>query len=124
MQRPASASPAEPARRRRTLSDRSRQERNLGWKLSAPAFLAMMIVVAYPIGNALYLSLFNYRLTDPHGRSFIWFRNYGTILKDSLWWKAVEVSALVMVITVVIEFILGMALAMVMNKIIIPRRTL
>ncbi len=56
------------------LSDRARQERNLGWKLTAPAFIVMMLVVAYPILNALYLSLFNYRLTDPNGRAFIWFR--------------------------------------------------
>jgi multiple sugar transport system permease protein len=106
------------------LSDRARQERNLGWKLAAPAFFAMMIVVAYPIINAIYLSFFNYRLTEPNGRDFIWFHNYKVILSDSKWWDAVEVSALIMIITVVIEFILGMALAMVMNKIVIPRRTL
>jgi multiple sugar transport system permease protein len=106
------------------LSDRARQERNLGWKLTAPALIAMLVVVAYPILDALYLSFFNYRLTDPGNRSFIWFRNFKVILTDSTWWKAVEVSVLIMVITVVIEFILGMALAMVMNKIIIPRRTL
>ncbi len=106
------------------MTDRARQERNLGWKLVAPAFIAMMAVVAYPIFNALYLSFFNYRLTDPHGRAFIWFRNYKVILSDDKWWSAVWVSTAIMVITVIVEFILGMALAMVMNKIIIPRRTL
>jgi len=113
---------AKPARRR--LSDRARQERALGWKLAAPALIVMLAVVAYPIINAVYLSLFDKRITDPHSGSFIWFRNYKVILTDSLWWHAVEVSTLIMVITVIIEFVLGMALAMVMNKIIIPRRTL
>jgi multiple sugar transport system permease protein len=107
-----------------TLSDRARQERNLGWKLVAPAFVVMMAVVAYPIFNALYLSFFNYRLTDPNGRAFIWFRNYKVILSDDKWWSAVWVSTAIMIITVIVEFILGLALAMVMNKIIIPRRTL
>jgi multiple sugar transport system permease protein len=106
------------------LSDRARQERNLGWKLSAPAFIVMMIVVAYPILDALYLSFFNDRITDPNGRSFIWFKNYSTILQDNLWWHSVWISTIVMLVTVTIEFILGMALAMVMNKIVIPRRTL
>jgi multiple sugar transport system permease protein len=115
---------APPVRRRARLSDRSRQERNLGWKLTAPAFVVMLIVVAYPIGYSIYLSLFRYRLTDPDGRSFIWFRNYQTILSDNEWWSAVWVSTLIMLITVTVEFILGMALAMVMNKIVIPRRTL
>ncbi len=84
----------------------------------------MLLVTAYPIANALYLSLFNYRLTDPSGRSFIGIKNYTVILSDSLWWNAVETTVIIMIVTVVIEFILGMALAMVMNKIIIPRKTL
>ena len=121
----APTAPARHVRRKKTaLSDRARQDRNLGWKLSAPAFLVMVIVVAYPIGYSIYLSLFNYRITDPHGRSFLGLRNYGTILSDTLWWHAVWVSTLVMLITVAVEFVLGMALAMVMNKIVIPRRTL
>jgi trehalose/maltose transport system permease protein len=124
VERPTAA-PAEPAKpRKHKLSDRARQERNLGWKLTAPAFITMMVVVAYPILDALYLSFFNYRITDPNGRAFRWFENYKVILSDGKWWNAVVVSTVIMVITVIIEFILGMALAMVMNKIIIPRRTL
>ena len=124
--RPAHAAPSDEqkAPKRARLSDRARQERRLGWYLSGPAFVVMMIVVAYPIIDAIYLSFFRYRLTDPAGRGFIGIDNYATILKDSLWWHAVFISALIMVITVAVEFVLGMALAMVMNKIIIPRRTL
>jgi multiple sugar transport system permease protein len=124
LQTPTAPPSPEAPKRKAKLSDRSRQERNLGWKLTAPAFIVMMVVVLYPIGDALYLSFFNDRITDPSGRSFIFLKNYGVILGDSQWWSAVWVSTLIMVITVVIEFILGMALAMVMNKIIIPRRTL
>ena len=120
----ASPDPSGTKHRKSGLSDRARQERNLGWKLTAPAFFAMMIVVAYPIGNALYLSFFNYRLTDPNGQAFIFLKNYGVILTDSKWWHAVYVSTLIMVVTVAIEFVLGMALAMVMNKVVIPRKTL
>jgi len=50
------------------LSDRARAERRLGWMLSAPAVIVMLAVTAYPIVNAVYLSLFNYRLTNPAGR--------------------------------------------------------
>ncbi|GAB2474132.1 carbohydrate ABC transporter permease [Jatrophihabitans fulvus] len=124
LEKPSSSRPADEPKKKSKLSDRARQERNLGWKLAAPAFVAMMLVVGYPILNALYLSFFNYRLTDPNGRAFLWFKNYAVILADSKWWDAVLVSTLIMVITVAIEFVLGMALAMVMNKIVIPRRTL
>ena len=46
------------------------------------------------------------------------------ILTDGLWWAAVTTTVVIMVVTVAVEFVLGMALAMIMNKIVIPRRTL
>ena len=49
----------------------------------------MLLVTAYPMGRAVYLSLFSYRLTDPAGREYIGLRNYSTILTDSLWWSDV-----------------------------------
>ena len=106
------------------LSDRARAERSLGWRLAGPAFIIMLAVTAYPILNAVYLSLFNYRLTDPQSRAFIFLENYAVILRDGVWWNAVMITVLITVFTVVVEFVLGLALAMVMNKIVIPRRTL
>jgi len=106
------------------LSDRARAERALGWKLAGPAFIIMLAVTAYPIINALWLSLYNYRLTDPGARSFVFLRNYVVILTDSLWWAAVGITVIITLVTVAVEFVLGMALAMVMNKIVIPRRSL
>ena len=47
------------------LSDRSKAERRLGWLLAGPAFVVMLLVTAYPILQAVYDSLFYYRLTDP-----------------------------------------------------------
>jgi len=106
------------------LSDRARAERALGWKLAGPAFIIMLAVTAYPIINALWLSLYNYRLTDPGARSFVFLRNYVVILTDSLWWAAVGITVIITLVTVAVEFVLGMALAMVMNRIVIPRRSL
>ena len=58
------------------LSDRARAERRLGWMLAGPAFVVMLLVTAYPILQAVYDSLFDYRLTDPDNRSFIGLSNY------------------------------------------------
>jgi multiple sugar transport system permease protein len=98
------------------ISDRSRAERRLGWMLAGPAFVIMLLVTAYPIVQAVYYSLFNYRLTDPQNRSFIGLGNYGVILTDALWWQAVAVTVFITVVTVVVELILGFALALVMSK--------
>jgi multiple sugar transport system permease protein len=100
----------------RGISDRSRAERRLGWMLAGPAFVVMMLVTAYPILQAVYYSLFNYRLTDPGNRSFIGLGNYGVILTDPLWWQALGVTVLITVITVAVELVLGFALALVMAK--------
>ena len=100
----------------RGISDRSRAERRLGWMLAGPAFVVMMLVTAYPILQAVYYSLFNYRLTDPGNRSFIGLGNYGVILTDPLWWQAVGVTVIITVVTVVVELVLGFGLALVMSK--------
>jgi multiple sugar transport system permease protein len=99
-----------------TISDRSRAERKLGWMLAGPAFLVMLAVTAYPILQATYESLFSYRLTDPDNRSFNGLQNYWVILTDRLWWTSLGVTLLITVITVLVELVLGFALAMVMAK--------
>ncbi|GIG24451.1 carbohydrate ABC transporter permease [Cellulomonas denverensis] len=97
-------------------SDRARAEARLGWLLAGPAFVVMLAVTAYPILQAVYESLFRNRLTAPGDRAFIGLGNYGVILTDSLFWKSLAVTTGIMVITVVIEVVLGFALALVMHR--------
>jgi multiple sugar transport system permease protein len=117
----ASAEIAPTPRARQHLSDRAKAERRLGWILSAPAVIVMLAVTAYPIVNALWLSLFNYRLTNPDGREFIGLKNYSVILTDSLWWGAVGTTLLITVVTVAVELVVGFAFALVMHKVIFGR---
>jgi multiple sugar transport system permease protein len=97
-------------------SDRVRAERRLGWILAGPAFATMLAVTAYPIMQAVYDSLFDYRLTDPDNRSFTGLSNYRVILTDQLWWDSVFVTLFITVVTVAVELVLGFALALVMMK--------
>ena len=111
--------PAKPTKAR--PSDRARSENRVGWRLAGPAVFVMLLVTAWPMLRALYLSLFNYRLTDPDAREFVWFQNFGVVLSDPLWWKAVGVAVLIMVVTVAIELVIGFAFAVVMHRIIFAR---
>lgn len=97
-------------------SDRARSESRLGWMLAGPAFVIMLLVTAYPILQAVYYSMFDYRLTDPNKREFVFLANYGVILSDSIWWTSFAVTLLITVVTVAIELVLGFALALVMMK--------
>lgn len=110
-----------PSRRAAPASDRARAENTLGLKLVAPAVVLMLLVTAYPMFRALYLSLFQYRATAPDDREFIGLQNYLTVLGDSLWWKDIWNTVLIMVITVAVELVIGFAFAMVMHRIIFAR---
>ena len=112
--------PHEIAGRRRT-TDRSRGENRLAWKLVAPAVVVMLVVTAYPMFEALYLSLFRYRLTTPGDKGFVGLSNYGVVLTDSLWWKDVGNTLFIMVVTVAVELVIGFAFAMVMHRVIFGR---
>jgi trehalose/maltose transport system permease protein len=103
------------------VSDRSVAENRLGQKLVAPALILMVLVTAYPMLQALYLSLFRYRLTTPQDKGFVGLANYGTILTDSLFWKDTLNTVIIMVVTVAVELVIGFAFAMVMHRIIFGR---
>ena len=102
-------------------SDRSVAENRLGQKLVAPALIMMVLVTAYPMLQALYLSLFRYRLTTPDDKGFVGLGNYVTILTDSLFWKDTLNTVIIMVVTVAVELVIGFAFAMVMHRIIFAR---
>ncbi len=102
-----------PARR---LSDDRRSERKLAFLLIAPAVLLMIAVTAYPIGYAVWLSLQRYNLAQPDSTEFVGLSNYVTVLTDGYWWSALAVTSAVTVISVAIEFVLGLALALVMHR--------
>lgn len=81
----------------------------------------MLLVTAYPMLRALYLSLFRYRLTAPDDREFAGLSNYVTILTDPLWWTDVGNTLFIMIVTVAIELVIGFAFAMVMHRIVFAR---
>ncbi|HEX6577959.1 MAG TPA: sugar ABC transporter permease [Jiangellaceae bacterium] len=103
-----------PRRARRT--DKQRADARLGWMLAGPAFIVMLMVTAYPILQATYDSLWDYRLTTPDDREFIGLGNYAVILTDPLWWRVFGVTSLITVVTVAAELVLGFALALVMHR--------
>ena len=103
------------------LTERARHERRLGLQLSAPAFVVMIIVTAYPLVYAVVLSLYKYRLTDPAGREFVGLNNYFTVLTDPIWWNDFVTTAVITIASVVVELVLGFCFAWVMYRIISGR---
>ncbi|WP_308212802.1 carbohydrate ABC transporter permease [Mycolicibacterium arenosum] len=109
--------------RERSSSDDKKSERRLAFWLVSPAVLLMLAVTAYPIIYAVWLSLQRYNLAAPDDTKFVGIDNYVTILTDRYWWTAFVVTLVITVVSVAIEFVLGMALALVMHRTIFGRGT-
>jgi len=102
-------------------SDRARAESSLGRRLVTPAIVLMLLVTAFPMLRALYLSLFDYSLTAPDDKEFVGLTNYWTALSDSLFWRDTANTVGIMIVTVAFELVIGFAFAMVMHRIIFAR---
>jgi len=93
-----------------------RAERRLALWLISPAVLLMLAVTAYPVCYAIWLSLQRSNLAAPGDTAFVGLANYQTALTDHYWWTAFVVTLGITVVSVTIEFALGMVLAMVMHR--------
>ena len=111
-------------RRRRQLSEGAREERRLGWLLCAPAVIVMIVVAAFPIIYAIWLSLQRYDLRFPSQAKFIGFTNYQAVLSSPYWWHALWVTLIITVVSVAFEFVLGMLLAILMFRTLFIRGTM
>ena len=96
-------------------------ERRLAVLLVTPAVTLMLAVMAYPICYAVWLSLQRNNLATPGDTAFIGLLNYQTVLTDRYWWTALAVTLAITVASVSIEFVLGLALALVMHRAVIGK---
>jgi multiple sugar transport system permease protein len=117
-------SPADTAgekRKKPKVTDRAKAERKLAWMLCAPAVIAMLIVTGYPIAYAFYLSLQKFDLRFPDDKEFVGLSNYADVLTSSTWWTDVFTTLFITVVSVSVELVLGMAIALVMHRAIFGR---
>jgi multiple sugar transport system permease protein len=115
------ARPAHRAKTKPVLSEGKRAERRLGLLLCAPAAIVMLAVTGWPIIYSVWLSLQRYDLRFPTKQEFVGLANYATVLSNGYWWTAFGTTALITVVSVVIELVVGMALALIMHRTLVGR---
>jgi multiple sugar transport system permease protein len=81
----------------------------------------MLLVTAYPIVYAFVLSLQRVDLRFPDEGGWVGLNNYIDVLTSSLWWQDVANTVGLTLVSVAIEFALGMAIALVMHRAIFGR---
>jgi multiple sugar transport system permease protein len=91
-------------------------ERSLGWVMSLPALLAILGIVLIPMVQSLVQSFSQLDLARPQGNGFIGFVNYLNLLKDARYLQSLFATFRFSIISVVLELILGISIALVLNK--------
>ena len=87
----------------------------LPYLLSLPALFAC-IGILVPFVTAVVYSLQRYRLSQPFARKWNWGQNYLDLLSDASFWNTVKVSVTYAVLTVSIELLLGLGIALLLQK--------
>ncbi len=90
--------------------------RLLGLLLISPAMLAIFGVVLFPMLSSLWLSFQQHDLSRPQEDAFIWLGNYINLLKDPRYLNSLQATLKFSLFSVIIELILGVAIAMVLNQ--------
>lgn len=83
----------------------------------APALSLIGVFAIYPVAYSIYISFFKYQLTDPsNSQTFIGFGNYLSALADPSFVVAVRNSLVFVVGAVGVELLLGLGLAVLLNR--------
>jgi multiple sugar transport system permease protein len=87
-----------------------------GWAFALPGLLTLVVVMGFPLLYALLISLSSLTLLKPMLQPFVGLRNFATVMADPLFWGAVWLTIKYSVVTVVGEFVIGLAVAMMLNR--------
>ena len=104
-------------------SKSSKAQARLAWILISPTVLVLTIVILIPIAQSLYQSLFGRPRLEDNGffstiEPFVGLKNYTDIFSSAgeRFWVAFYNTTLFGVVTVVLETVLGVAMALIMHK--------
>jgi len=89
-------------------------EKYFKWTLIGPLLLTLAVFMIYPLFYCIYYSVQEYVLVkEPY---FIGLENYRMVLQDPVFWQALGRTFYVLVVCIAVELILGMAIALYLNR--------
>lgn len=101
------------------------REQFIPFLLLLPAIVVLMFVVLLPLIFSLYTSFTGYRLIRPETLwDWVGLRNYKRIFADGDFWSAFGRTILFLTIALNVEFLLGLGIALLINRITWGQRTL
>ncbi len=89
-------------------------DRVMKWLLVGPLIAFLIAFMVYPTGYSIYMSFTDYVMKDDPG--FVGLDNYRWVLSDDVFWAALGRTLYLLVCCIAIELVLGMALALLLNR--------
>lgn len=91
------------------------QSRLLAFSFVAPALLILAAILGWPLISAVLLSLQNVRIVGSEGE-WVGFANYQKVLDSAVFWKGAGLSVVWVVANAVLQTVLALAAALVLNQ--------
>ena len=102
-----------------SASPLARQRVRTAWLLLLPMLAVLAAVAGWPLGRTLWFSLTDATLSDLSAWRFVGLENYvgpGGVLSDREWWNSVVNTLKFAVLSVTLETVLGLGVAMLLNS--------
>jgi len=93
-----------------------RSEIRAGWYFVLPSLIVLTAVVAAPLLFALLMSFYHYTFVNPRFNFFVGLENYIHAVENPYFWASLAVTLKFVVLVVVIEFTIGFAVALALNR--------
>jgi multiple sugar transport system permease protein len=111
-----------PRRTRTRRSAQARADSRLGMLLAAPSILFIIGVALFPLLGTIRDSLFKISLRFANqAQPFVGLENYWNVLRDDRWQNAMRVTGIVAGVSVAVELVLGMIIALAINRAFVGR---
>lgn len=94
--------------------DQRRQAVGLGF--IAPTILVIAVILVYPILQSFVLSFGQSSMDGSETYRFVGLQHYATLLQTERFWNALRVTLIFTVLSIPLELVLGIALAILMNE--------
>ena len=91
-------------------------DKALSWLFVMPVIVILLVAAFIPLGWGLYLSFFRYKLNMPSATAFIGFKNYLDIFSDELTIRSLRNNVLFAVLSVSVELVIGVTVAMMLSN--------
>jgi trehalose/maltose transport system permease protein len=106
-----------PRRGRRRRTKLQRRQTRLGWLLLLPALAVVAFVAIYPLGRTIYQSFTNQEfLAGITPTKWVGLHNYHALIHDTIFKDTIVLTIKFTAITVSVEFVLGLIVALVVNS--------